>query len=202
MPIVKEREYRTLAAPLSAADAAKRINTDYYVEGYATTFGSPYLLFEFEDGWKYYEVIEAHAVDGADLSDVIFQYNHSGRVYARQSNKSLIVQPDNNGLFMCADLGRTDGAKQLYQDIAAGMVTKMSWAFTVKRDSISEDREKRIITRSIQEIKKVFDVSAVDRPANEDTEINARNFATRSYEQMKAERLQRQAQLLKIKTML
>ena len=186
MPIVKEREYRTLAAPLSAADAAKRINTDYYVEGYATTFGSPYLLFEFEDGWKYYEVIEAHAVDGADLSDVIFQYN----------------QPDNTGLFMCADLGRTDGAKQLYQDIAAGMVTKMSWAFTVKRDSISEDREKRIITRCIQEIKKVFDVSAVDRPANEDTEINARNFATRSYGQMKAERLQRQAQLLKIKTML
>lgn len=202
MPIVKEREYRTLAAPLSAADAAKRIATDYYVEGYATTFDSPYLLFEFEDGWKYCEVIEAHAVDGADLSDVIFQYNHSGRVFARQSNKSLIVQPDNTGLFMCADLGRTDGAKQLYQDIAAGMVTKMSWAFTVKRDSISEDREKRIITRNIQEIKKVFDVSAVDRPANEDTEINARNFATRSYEQMKAERLQRQAQLLKIKTML
>lgn len=51
------------------------------------TFNSPYLLFEFEDGWKYYEVIEAHAVDGADLSDVIFQYNHSGRVFARQSNK-------------------------------------------------------------------------------------------------------------------
>ena len=147
-------------------------------------------------------MIEAHAVDGADLSDVIFQYNHSGRVFARQSNKSLIVQPDNTGLFMCADLGRTDGAKQLYQDIAAGMVTKMSWAFTVKRDSITEDREQRIITRNIQEIKKVFDVSAVDRPANEDTEINARNFATRSYEQMKAERLQRQAKLLKIRTML
>ena len=82
------------------------------------------------------------------------------------------------------------------------MVTKMSWAFTVKRDSISEDREKRIITRNIQEIKKVFDVSAVDRPANEDTEINARNFATRSYEQIQAERLQRRTQLLKIKTML
>lgn len=201
MPVVKEREYRALAAPLSAAAAAKRITTDYYVEGYATTFNSPYLLYEFEDGWKYYEVIEDHAVDGADLSDVIFQYNHSGRVFARQSNKSLIVQPDNNGLFVCADLGRTDGAKQLYQDIAEGMVTKMSWAFTVKRDSITEDREKRTITRNIQEIKKVFDVSAVDRPANEDTEISARNFATRSYEQIRAECLQRRAQLLKIRTM-
>lgn len=201
MPVVKEREYRALAAPLSAAAAVKRISTDYYVEGYATTFNSPYLLYEFEDGWKYYEVIEDHAVDGADLSDVIFQYNHSGRVFARQSNKSLIVQPDNTGLFVCADLGRTDGAKQLYQDIAEGMVTKMSWAFTVKRDSITEDREKRVITRNIQEIKKVYDVSAVDRPANEDTEISARNFATRSYEQIRAECLQRRAQLLKIRTM-
>ena len=77
----------------------------------------------------------------------------------------------------------------------------MSWAFTVKRDSITEDREKRTITRSIQEIKKVYDVSAVDRPANEDTEISARNFATRSYEQIRAECLQRRAQLLKIRTM-
>lgn len=202
MPVVKGREYRALPAPLSVADAAKRIATDYYVEGYATTFGSPYLLFEFEDGWKYYERIDAHAVDGADISDVILQYNHSGRVYARQSNKSLIVQPDNKGLFVCADLGRTDGAKQLYQDIAAGMVNKMSWAFVVAKDSITEDREKKIITRDIQEIKKVYDVSAVDRPANEDTEISARNFATRSYEQIQAESLKRRAQILKIKAML
>lgn len=38
MPVKKEREYRTVAAPLSVAAAAKRIDTEYYVEGYATTF--------------------------------------------------------------------------------------------------------------------------------------------------------------------
>ena len=202
MPIVKEREYRALAAPLSVAAAAKRIQTDYYVEGYATTFNSPYLLFEFSDGWKYYERIDGHALDGADMSDVIMQYDHAGRVFARQSNKSLIVQPDNVGLFVCADLGRTDAARGLYQDIEAGMITKMSWAFTVAKDSITEDRTARTITRDILEIKKVFDVSAVSRPANEDTEISARNFATRSYEQIQGEYLERRAKLLKIKTML
>lgn len=202
MPVVKEREYRTLATPLSVMAATKRINTDYYVEGYATTFDSPYLLFEFEDGYKYYERIDGHALDGADMTDVIMQYDHAGRVFARQSNKTLIIQPDNTGLFMCADLGQTDGAKDLYQDIEAGMITKMSWAFTVSKDSITEDREKKTITRNIEAIKKVYDVSAVSRPANEDTEINARKFATRSYEQMQAESLERRAKLLRIKTML
>lgn len=202
MPVVKEREYRALTAPLSVAEAAKRIATDYYVEGYATTFDSPYLLFEFEDRYKYYERIDSHALDGADMSDVIMQYDHTGRVYARQSNKTLIVQPDNVGLFMCADLGKTDGAKALYQDIAEGMITKMSWAFIVSKDSVTEDRQARTITRNIEAIKKVYDVSAVSRPANEDTEINARKIATRSYEQIKAEYLERRAKLLKIRTML
>jgi hypothetical protein len=54
MPIKKEREYRALAAPLTAQAAAKRIDTEYYVEGYATTFDKPYLLYEFEDGTKFY----------------------------------------------------------------------------------------------------------------------------------------------------
>lgn len=202
MPVVKEREYRALAAPLSVAAAAKRIQTDYYVEGYATTFNSPYLLFEFEDGWKYYECIDGHALDGADMSDVIMQYDHAGRVFARQSNKSLIIQPDNAGLFVCADLGRTDAAKGLFQDIQAGMINKMSWAFTVKKDSRTKDVAARTITRYIHEIKKVYDVSAVSRPANEDTEISARNFATRSYEQIQEEFLERRAQLLRIRTML
>lgn len=120
----------------------------------------------------------------------------------RGKTKSLIIQPDNVGLFVCADLGRTDAARGLYQDIAAELVTKMSWAFVVAKDSITEDRNARTITRDVLEIKKVYDVSAVSRPANEDTEISARNIATRSYEQLQAEYLERRAKLLRIKTLL
>lgn len=198
MPIKKEREYRALAAPLSAQVVTKRIDTEYYVEGYATTFDKPYLLYEFEDGTKYYERIDAHALDGADISDVIMQYDHEGRVFARQSNKTLILVQDHKGLLVAADLGKTDLAKGLYQDIEAGMITKMSWAFTVAKDSY--DRETH--TRTILKIKKVYDVSAVSIPANSDTEISARAFAHRSYEQERQELLKRRVQLLKIRASL
>lgn len=197
MPVKQDREYRTLAAPLSAQAAAKRIDTDFYVEGYATTFDSPYLLYEIE-GTKFYERIDAHALDGADMSDVIMQYDHEGRVFARQSNGSLILIPDHKGLLIAADLGRTDLARGLYQDIQQGMITKMSWAFTVKTDSY----DRATHTRTILEIKKVYDVSAVSIPANGDTEISARSFAHRSYEAEKQERLLQRARLLKIRASL
>lgn len=198
MPIKQDREYRVLAAPLSVQAAAKRIDTEYYVEGYATTFDKPYLLYEFEDGTKYYERIDAHALDGADMSDVIMQYDHEGRVFARQSNKTLLLMPDHKGLLVAADLGKTDLARGLYQDIAAGMITKMSWAFRVSEDSY--DRTTR--TRTILKIKKVYDVSAVSIPANADTEISARNFAHRSYEAEKQELLTKRVSLLKIRASL
>lgn len=198
MPIKKEREYRALAAPLTAQAAAKRIQTDFYVEGYATTFDAPYLLYEFKDGTKIYERIDAHALDGADMSDVIMQYDHAGRVFARQSNKTLILVPDHKGLLVAADLGRTDLARGLYQDIEAGMINKMSWGFTVAE----ENYDRQTHTRTILRIKKVYDVSAVSIPANSGTEISARAFADRSYEQERQELLQRRINLLKIRTSL
>lgn len=196
MPVVKEREYRALAAPLVAANTNKRIDTDFYVEGYATTFNQPYVLYEFEDGTKYYEVIDRHALDNADMSDVIMQYDHEGRVFARQSNKSLIIEPDDHGLFIAADLGRTDLARGLHQDISAGMINKMSWAFVVLEDSY--DRETH--TRTILKIKKVYDVSAVSIPANDATNIAARNFARGRYEAEQQEQLAKRAAALKIIT--
>ena len=198
MPVVKEREYRALAAPLMAANTNKRIDTEYYVEGYATTFNQPYTLWEFEDGTKYYEMIDRHALDNADMSDVIMQYDHEGRVFARQSNKSLIIEPNDQGLFIAADLGRTDLARGLHQDISAGMITKMSWAFVVAEDSY--DRETH--TRTILRVKKVYDVSAVSIPANDDTNIAARNFASGRREAEQRELLERRAAALKIRASL
>lgn len=195
---MKEREYRALTTPLVAANTNKRIDTDFYVEGYATTFNQPYVLWELEDGTKFYEVIDRHALDIADMSDVIMQYDHEGRVFARQSNKSLIIEPDDHGLFIAADLGRTDLARGLHQDISAGMINKMSWAFVVLEDSY--DRETH--TRTILKIKKVYDVSAVSIPANDATNIAARNFARGRYEAEQRELLERRAAALKIRASL
>jgi hypothetical protein len=88
----------------------KRIDTQYYVEGYATTF-KPYVLYRDYEGNDVYELIERSSLDNADMSDIIFQFDHGGMVYARTSNGSLIVEVDEHGLFVAADLGRTEAAK-------------------------------------------------------------------------------------------
>lgn len=148
----------------------KRLESDCYVEGYATTF-EPYELYEY-DGIKYYEQIDRNAFNNADMSDVIMQYDHTGRVYARQTNKTLFLEVDEHGLFIYADLSKTSASRSLFEDIDSGLITKMSWAFTVTESSY--DSETR--TRKILKVGKVYDVSAVSIPANNDTEINARDF--------------------------
>ncbi|NLC03177.1 MAG: HK97 family phage prohead protease [Tissierellia bacterium] len=170
MPIVNSREYRNLAI-LQPIQNEKRIDTDYYVEGYATTFNKPYELYEY-DGVKYYEVIDRHALDNADMTDVIMQYDHGGKVFARNSNKTLGIEPNNEGLFIYADLSKSSASKEMYEEINNGLVTRMSWAFTVAEDSYN--RETR--TRTILKVKKVYDVSAVSIPANNDTLISARSY--------------------------
>lgn len=198
MPYVKEREYRQLAAPLAAVNDNKRIESDHYVEGYATTFNQPYVLFEDYDGTKYYEQIDRHALDEADVSDVIMQYDHEGRVFARQSNGSLVIEADDHGLFIAADLGRTELARGLHEDIRAGMITKMSWAFVVSEESWDELTK----TRTILRVKKVYDVSAVSIPANGDTEISARSYVKGRTELAKQEQLRKRAAVLRVQTML
>lgn len=156
---------------LATPRQAKRIDSEYYVEGYATTFDDPYLLYEF-DGIKCYEIIDRNALDGADISDVIMQYDHSGRVRARTANGTLGIEPDERGLFTYADLAKSSAAKELYEDIASGLINKMSWAFTVA----DEDYDQKTHTRTIKRIKKIYDVSAVSIPANNGTDIYARSY--------------------------
>jgi HK97 family phage prohead protease len=166
----------------------KRIDSDHYIEGYATTW-DPYLLGE-SDGVQYYEKIERDAFAGADMSDIIMQYNHDGKVFARNSNGTLIVEPDDHGFFIAADLSRSSGAKELYNEIQEGLITKMSWAFTVADEEYDKENRTRIIKR----VKKVYDVSAVSIPANDGTEISARSYLDGVIEVERQEMLERQRQ--------
>lgn len=184
-----------LAIP--AATAAKRFDSDFYVEGFATTFDKPYLMFEI-DGVKYYEKIARDALNGADMSDVIFQYNHAGKVLARISNNTLGLEAVEHGLLTFADLSKSRAAKDMYEEISSGLITKMSWAFVTQEDSY----DRATHTRTILKVKKVYDVSAVSIPANADTDISARSYFDGVIEREQKERLQRRQQLLKIKLML
>ena len=193
---IKDREYRSLM-PLSAIMEAKRLDSDYYVEGYATTFNDPYLLYEY-DGVKVYEVIDRHALDEADLTDVIMQYDHQGKVLARLSNNTLGLIADDKGLLCYADLSKSAAAKDLHEEIKNGLITKMSWGFVVEEDSWNSETH----TRTILKIKKVYDVSAVSIPANDGTVISARNFAQGRLAAEQQELLERRKHVLKIKLLM
>ena len=164
-----DRQIRELQA-FAQEPESKRIDSDCYVEGYAARY-EPYVLYELDDG-PVYERFEPGCFDGCDMSDIIFQLNHQGTVMARQSNGSLIVEADETGLFTAADLSRTEAARQLYEEISTGMITKMSWGFVV--GEYHYETETRTIVHT--KVKKIFDVSAVSIPANQNTEINARSW--------------------------
>ena len=143
------------------------------VEGYALKFDSPTVLYEI-DGVEYSEVIERGALDNADLTDVPFKYNHSDHVMimARTRSKTLRLVPDDQGLFIQANLAKTTAGKDLYELIKRGDIDKMSFAFTVGEDAY----DKKTRTRKIRGIKKLWDVAAVETPAYDTTSISARSF--------------------------
>lgn len=162
-----------LLAPVT--DGEKRFNTERYVEGYAAKYDK-YLLWDEGDWGKTYERFDPNCFKNTDMSDVIMQFDHAGRVFARITNGTLIVEADDTGLFMAADLDKTELARGLYEDINAGMITKMSWRFKVGKYYIEREEGSRDRTIVHTEIPKIYDVSAVSIPANNDTEINARDF--------------------------
>ena len=143
-------------------------NTDeMIVEGYAAVFDTITDL-----GWIK-EVIDRHAFDNADMSDIVMKYNHENSVLpmARTRGGSLTFTIDDHGLKIRAVLPDTTVNKDIYVLIRTGVLSKMSFAFTVKRQEYDCETD----TRKILEFDKIFDVSVVDVPAYETTEIYARN---------------------------
>ena len=148
-------------------------NNEMIVEGRAIVYNIPTVMYEY-DGVKYYEIISKGALDGADMKDVPFKYNHSDNVMimARTRNKTLELIPDEQGLLIRAKLADTTGGRDLFTLIKRKDITSMSFAFTVTEESYNKDTH----TRSINKFKKIWDVSAVDIPAYSDTSISARSF--------------------------
>ena len=180
-------------------------DNDMVVEGYASTFDQPYKLWE-DDDYVIEEQISRSAFAETDMEDVILQYDHSGRVFARKSNDTLVLDTDEHGLHIRADLSGTEIGRQLYEEIKGGYTTKMSFGFTVASDEWLEkktDDGRDYMLRTITGIRKLYDVSAVSLPANNATEISARSLcegviAEAAEERRKREAREKQKQRIKI----
>ena len=188
MPASKSREYRNMLIEVRKADDEQKM----IVEGYATTFNEPYVLYSY-DGYEVQEQIDGRAFDECDMSDVIMQYDHNGRVFARTSNGTLKLSADEKGLYVVADLSGTQEGRALYEEIKGGYTTKMSFGFVINEDNRTETHNKETgqvtVLRTITGIKKLYDVSAVSIPANDMTEISARTLSDGVIAEIKAERL-------------
>lgn len=195
------RQYRDI--DVSSFERRAEGDNEKVVSGYATVFNQPYELYrDAWDGTVYIvkEQIDRNAFDDTDMSDVIMQYNHEGRVFARISNGTLEVDPDDHGLHTRANLGGTEIGRQLFEEIEGGYTTKMSFGFRVaadKREQTEENNEEtgiRTITilRTITSIAKLYDVSAVSLPANDATTISARNYSEGVIAEIRQELLARE----------
>jgi HK97 family phage prohead protease len=184
MAIRDNREYRNLGTFEHDAE-----DSEFMVRGYASTF-EPYLMFE-DDGIQYFERIAPTAFEDADMSDVVFLRDHTGRVLARTKNGALNLTTDTHGLLSVTDLGLTSASKEMFEDIRTGNYSQMSFSFVVARGGEHFEEEARKVTRVIDRISKLFDVSAVSFPANPGTDIGVayRDLFNGVIERREAERL-------------
>lgn len=182
------------------------------VEGHASTFNQPYELTSYRS-WEGYNVfineqVDPNAFVECDMTDVIMQYDHEGRVLARTRNGTLEISTDATGLYVKADLSKSELGAGLYKDIKNGIIDRMSFGFTIdgsKTERTVDEQNKTItVLRTITKVGKLYDVSAVSIPANDGTDISARSFTDGVIEKLKAERLdelkkEKQRKALKLK---
>ncbi len=193
MAVKNDREYRDMTMEIRSAETDDVEQEERkVVTGYASTFNEPYTLYE-NDDWRFEEVVDARAFDNTDMSDVILQYDHCGRVFARISNNTLTVTPDEKGLLIEADLGGTELGRQLFEEIRGGYTNKMSFGFTVDGEEVRDTKApdgKALTVRTITSVRKLYDVSAVSLPANDATSISVRTLTDGEIERIQAERLE------------
>ena len=201
MPIkTNEREYRDLRLEIvQEPEDEKRM----IVGGYASTFDHSYLIgYDFDDT-KIMEQVDKTAFNESDMSDVIMQYDHAGRVFARTRNNTLELNVDDIGLGIKAFLGGTELGRQLYEDIQGGYIDRMSFGFVVDRSQDLWTEEaidgEKVFLRTIRKIDKVFDVSAVSFPANDATAISVRSLIDGVNKEREAERLLKDLEIAKRK---
>jgi HK97 family phage prohead protease len=171
-----KREYRKIDALM---ETRKGDSGEMIVEGYATTYNQPYQLWRDKE-MTVNEQVDPQAFEETDMSDVIMQYDHEGRVFARVKNGTLELESDDHGLKIRANLGGTEIGRQLFEEIEGGYTNKMSFGFTVAGDKKTRSKDENghvTILRTITKIGKLYDVSAVSLPANDATEISSRTIS-------------------------
>ena len=166
-------------------------NPEYRVTGYSTMFNQPFTLYREKIGgqeWEVREQVDSKAFAKTDMSDVIFGIGY----LPQEASVFRKLTVEEKGLRVDAYLGGTEEGRKIHQEIEGGYLTKMSYRFVVEDDEVKEfsEGDKRVILRTITNIRKLYDVSVVSIPADDHTSISARSFSDGLIEKLQAERLE------------
>lgn len=137
------------------------------IVGYALKFNrSSQNLFYFD------EVLDRHCLDDTDMSNVVALINHDMNLPLARTGTNLKLEIDDIGLKFTLTPTNTTYAKDLLENMRAGIINKCSFAFTISKDKEAEKWEEKEdkYVRTIFKIDKLYDVSIVTTPAYEDTE--------------------------------
>lgn len=128
------------------------------------------------------EIIQAGALDKTDLKDVRFLVNHNtdmiplARSRNNNQNSTMQMTVDKGGMAIRVNLDTENNAeaRALYSAVQRGDIDGMSFMFSIVGEEWAE-LDSDHPTRTITEIGKVYEVSAVTFPAYADTTISARS---------------------------
>ena len=146
------------------------------ISGYAIVWNSPS-----KDLGGFTEIVTSDALNGVDLSDVLMLNNHDyTQVLGSVKAGTLTLETDDKGLKFTAQLPNTSFANDVYEEVQSGNVDSCSFGFEVNDggDTWTKDDDGNI-TRTVNQVKNLFDVSVVAVPAYDDTNVQV---DTRSYE--------------------
>ena len=167
------REQRMMELKILSSDVEQKKMT---IGGYAIRFDVPQTYVH--DGVSYTEVIHRDALSTTKMDRVPLRYNHNDAVIvmARTKNGSLLLQKDEFGLRIEADLIDTQSNRDLFKCISEGLIDEMSFAFVIRSGGDTWTYGLDSTTRDIYDIEQIYDVSVVDTAFYESTFVLARSF--------------------------
>lgn len=148
------------------------------IEGYPIVFNQRTAIGDF-----FFEEIDSHALDNADLSDIKFMVNHDDGMiplarHRRGKRSTMDINIDDAGLHITTrlDIEKNETARALCSAVDRGDIEDMSFAFGVEVSGDEWfDLDKPMPIRRITKISRVFEVSAVNDGAYAQTSIYARS---------------------------
>ena len=167
-----------------------------FLTGYAIKFGQ-----RSKKLGNYYEIIDARALDGVDLTDVKALVDHDySKVLGRTLSNTLSLEIDNIGLKFEIELADTTYANDLYKSIERGDINECSFGFRIDETDRNSTTVERIDSdtylRTVKKIKELREISIVSLPAYENTNAEIKRDLEQAVKQYEIEKATLELELL------